>query len=135
VSPVLTFVILTFVVHRVSRFIWMDDLIEDQRDWLKGKLLGLPNHPNVTPEEIDAWVSMSASKRSWRASLRYKLFQLIDCVWCISIWVSAATVLAHRIFVEPVPAPVWWWLGLSGAAVAIAEWTDGEKTVKIKKDQ
>lgn len=134
-SPGLLFVVLTFTVMRVTRFIWMDDLIKEPRVALKGWLqLGhIPDDIVGTPN-MEEWLNTYHNEHPRRELFRRKAFDLIDCGWCISIWVSALTVVAVYLFTDvSLPLPVFWWLALSGAAVALLEWTDGERNVILKQ--
>lgn len=115
-----TFVLLAFVVAAVTKFFWNGDLIAEPRSWVK------------------AMISIPEPEREWgkvEGYVRRKLHQLIDCGICISFWVSGGVVGLHDWLIEPLPAPVWWWLGLWGAAISILEWTDGIRPIRLTKDE
>jgi hypothetical protein len=88
-------VLCALVVYRVTRFLIADTLIEGTRtrfgDWLLG------SEPKV-----------------WRD----KLYDLTTCPYCLSIWVSAATVAVVDAFMS-VPLPVLVWLASAGLAMVV----------------
>lgn len=117
------FFLMAVVVHRVTHFICYDTLIEEQREkflvWLR-----LPTKP---------------LKRKIYFDVRKKVAVLIECPWCVSIYVSAGALILHRLtaFVfetlPTLPMPVWWWVGLSSAACILMEYTEGEKSVAVRQ--
>lgn len=108
---ILTFLILGLVVYRVTRFIILDDLIEGTRDRVLNGLLA-----GRSEDEL-------GSLPLWRR----KLYTLLNCPFCVSIYVAAGVVLAHRWIVEPLPAPVWWWLGTATVALVVYTYIDSEE--------
>ena len=82
-------IILSAVCYRVSRFIVLDTLIDEPRNWV---LSWLEMHPNA---------------------FTMKLHELLGCPWCITIWVSAGTVALQHFVVDPVPVPIWTWLAVA----------------------
>ena len=102
VSYIVTLIVLSAVVYRVSRFIVLDTLIDGTRDktvdWLE-------RHPALF------WT---------------KIKELLGCPWCITIWVAAATVWAQHVFVADVPMPVWTWLTVSTGGLVFWAIIDSE---------
>jgi len=91
-------VLISLVVWRIVRFLLRDSLIEHQRDWLYGKIVGDMTH---------------------QAPWRDKVYELLDCPYCLSIWISAATVaVADRYTTVPLPVYVW----LAGSAGSMIVW-------------
>ena len=123
VSYLFLFVLLAFTIFRVTRFVTSDDLIQEPRDavWSWLMLHGMPDPPE---------------NRGWSAPLwRRKLSTLIECAWCASIWVSGLTVIVLLWVVDyDIPLPLFWWPALSGAAVILQEFTDGEKLVAVRQN-
>jgi hypothetical protein len=74
----LTLLVYALAVVRVTVFITKDDLIKEPREWLQRRIIGVGR-------VVGTW--------------RIKTLDLIDCPWCVSIYVSA------------VAAPVWYYLG------------------------
>lgn len=112
----LTFVILVGVVWRVTRFIVADDLIAGTRkkvtDWLE--LRPAPNREEYT-------------KGFSKDLLAYKGWTLITCPWCVSIYVSAGTLILTRIFVlDSIPMPVWTWLAVAAFSLVPYNYLDGD---------
>lgn len=96
IELILFVILLGLVTYRVSRFIVLDSLIDAQRDWAFAKL---------------------ETRTSWWAE---KLYELITCPYCITIWVAAGATVATRMFVGSFPMPVWVWLG--AATVSLVAW-------------
>lgn len=96
----LTLLLLSLVTYRITRFLIDDTLIDNQRIWVHQLLVG------------------KSSK------FRYKLYELVTCKFCLSIWV-AAVVTACTDAVGSVPMPVWMWLG--SAAGALVVWQVAEQ--------
>lgn len=113
------FLILALVVARVTRFVVLDELIAGTRDrvifWLQLRV------------DEDLELPPSRSQR-----IKQKISILLECPWCVSIYVAAVVVLIHLFgpFVDPLPLPVWYWLALSMAAVILIEIVDGVKQVR-----
>lgn len=97
-TALVLFIILSAVVYRVSRFIMLDDLIKGSRDWFFARL-------------------MKARKDGSVALWRSKLAELLDCPWCLTVWVAGAVVAIHHFAVDPLPFPLWWVPALSGGAL------------------
>ena len=57
------------------------------------------------------------------AGWRMKLYELLDCHYCMSVYVGAGAV-ALTDWQTSVPLPVWAWLCASAGAVVIWEWTE-----------
>ena len=94
-NALLLFVVLSAVVYRVSRFIALDALIDGTRDRFTGWLTK---------------TGTAAKAGSTKRMLCEKVLTLLGCPWCVTIWVAAATTVAHRLFVGALPMPIWWWL-------------------------
>lgn len=119
---VLAFVIVVAAVARVTRFITSDSLWEE----LRAKWLGWLQDTKGSDGE-------PKSKRTY--FLHRKIATLMDCSWCVSLYVSAAALVAHRIFVGSFAIPVWTWLAVSMFAVCIIEFNDGEKLVAVRQNR
>jgi hypothetical protein len=100
--------ICSLVTWRVGRFIAEDALIDGTRSKVKGFL--------DQPRESH-----------WRDVLADKVWTLLTCAWCLSIWVSAGTLLVSRLFwVDSIPAPVWTWLAVSALPLIPWNYVDGD---------
>ena len=89
-------ILLSLVAYRVTRFVVKDTIIEGTRIWLHTFILG-----NKKP-------------KLWRE----KLQELISCPFCISVWISAATVAVADHYVS-VPLPVFQWLAVAAGTLVI----------------
>jgi hypothetical protein len=99
----LTVLLLSLVAFRVTRFILEDSLIEEPREWVRRKLIGMPS-------------SMAKPMPVWRR----KLLEIVECPWCMSVWVSAGTVaLAFFTWDAPRPPLFWEWLFVCGASIIL----------------
>ena len=94
-------VVLSLASYRITRFLIEDDLIETPRGWLKTKIYK-PNPDTLKP----------ASR------LRIKLVDLLECPYCMSVWISAAAV-ALACWTWSVPQPFWSWLAVCGGAMVV----------------
>jgi hypothetical protein len=96
-----TYIVLVFVLsavtYRVGRFIVLDTMIDTPREKL---MVWLEEHPR--------WL--------WA-----KLYELIGCPWCVTIWVAAGAVGLQTWVVGGVPVPVWTWLAV--ASGSLVWWT------------
>jgi hypothetical protein len=102
-SFIVLLIVLSAVSYRVSRFLLLDSLIDETRNSV---LEWLEMHPN-------------------RFTL--KLLELLGCPYCVTIWVSAATVGVTALFVEdPIPMPVWTWLATATGSLVFWRWIDSE---------
>lgn len=100
-QPLITCVLWAFAAFRVTRFLIEDSLIEEPREWIRRKLIG---HPTGAPMPV------------WRR----KLLELIECPWCMSVWVSAATVLLGSLLWDaPRPPLLVEWVVVCGMSIAI----------------
>jgi hypothetical protein len=82
------------VVYRVTRFFLKDTLIDEPREWVYEKIL------------------------SKQAVWRDKLYELLDCPYCLSIWFSAATIAVADRYTS-VPLPVFAWLATAGLCMVV----------------
>jgi hypothetical protein len=98
-----TLIVLSAVTYRVARFIVLDTLVDVPRDKVHG---WLELHPNA---------------------LSRKVLELLGCPWCITIWVSAATVVVHDAVVsDGVAVPVWTWLTVAVGSLLLWHVLDSE---------
>jgi hypothetical protein len=119
-----TFLLLTFVVYRTTHLIVMDTLFEEARDKLLDRITtgtdGMGEtrvlHKQIEPE---VWTENLAL---WKR----KLFDLLTCPFCFSVWTAAGAVLLHDLFIDPnLPLPVWYWVGLSTSSLIVWAIVDG----------
>jgi hypothetical protein len=132
----LLFIILAATVSRVTRFIVFDSLIDVQREWVLRKLKPPAELPVITGDEpIGTEFEWTPPQTRFKV-LRDKLATLIDCPWCVSIWVSAATLWATYLFTEvTVPLPVFYWLALSMVATLLIDWSDGSRNISVTMEK
>lgn len=111
----LLFIIFTLSVHRVTRFIIRDclPLISVPRDWILAR---------TDPTEDDLYAGHK-ERGAFMKSIGY----LLQCEWCMSIWVSAG-LLYGLVQFEPMPWPhaIGWWLAGSSVAALISEKVEDE---------
>lgn len=93
-------VILSLITYRIARFLILDTLIDTPRIWFHQVLIGKP------------------------AAWRMKLYELITCPYCLTIWIAAAVVAIADIFYS-IPAPIGMWL--AAAAGSLIAWNIIEK--------
>ena len=82
-------IVLSAVTYRVGRFLLLDSLIDAPRERV---MVWLEEHPG----------------RVWG-----KVYELVDCPWCITIWIAAGVVGLQAWVVGGVPVPVWTWLAVA----------------------
>lgn len=104
ISHLFLIIILGLVTYRVSRFLVLDTLIDEIRDRVIG------------------WLEPRQHRLGWR-----KLLDLLGCPYCITVWVAAGAVAAHHFIVDPVPMPVWTWLGVATVSLAVWAVIDNEE--------
>lgn len=89
---------MSLTAYRATRFIIEDDLIEKPRTKLKFKILapeaGVPKSP-----------------------FRVKVVDLLECPYCMSVWVTAGVFLATWAF-TPIALPALSWGATCGAVMA-----------------
>lgn len=110
VEYVFYFVLFVLAVHRIIRFIIRDclPLIAVPRD----KILAFTD---PTAEDIENGVK---PKGAFLRSIGY----LLQCEWCMSIWVSGGLVLGVTHVIDmPWYMAIGWWLGGSSLASLIME--------------
>lgn len=105
-----------FAVYRLAILITRDTIAAPLRDWVHG--LGW-DESAIIPATANERRMVHFPERPRRAWAR-KLFDLITCPWCVSVWISAGVVAATRY------APNVWqygamWLALTGATGLLAE--------------
>lgn len=102
--PELQLILITsLVAYRVTRFLLRDSLIDGPRKWLYEKLL----RPYRT--------NLAAPGQRWRD----KVYELLDCPYCTSVWVAAATVAAVDAHGVSVPMPLFAWLATASGAMVV----------------
>lgn len=110
-------VIWSLVTYRVARFIVLDTLWDDTRermlDWLQP-----PEHREPS------------FRRPYQLA-KHKLGELIGCPYCVSVWVAAGVLLAHRIFVGAFPIPVWLWLATAAGGLIAWAIVDNIRQVQL----
>jgi len=102
-SYIVTLLVLSAVTYRVSRFLVLDTLIDEPRNWVLSKL------------EMKQGLFFA------------KLIDLIGCPYCITIWVSAAIVAVHHFLVQALPVPVWTWLAVATGSLVLWNLVDSEE--------
>lgn len=88
-------VLLSLTVYRATRFVTEDTLWEGTRQRLGDRILG--TEPAV-----------------WRD----KLYELLNCRYCLSVWMSAGAVAVADGFTS-VPLPVFTWLAVAGGSMIV----------------
>jgi hypothetical protein len=104
------FVILSFVVYRITRFIVDDSLIDAQRGWFLKKVMRGRSPELKYDPPTPAW--------------RLKLHDLFSCPFCMSVWVGALTVLAVTLAGMNVPMPIVEWLAVCGGAMVVYKFVE-----------
>lgn len=92
--------VLSFAIYRVTRFLVADSLIREPRGRLLQRLAHASNREGV------------------RGAVADKLHDLLICPYCISVWVTAATVAATDAFAS-VPLPLLTGAAAAGGAMAV----------------
>lgn len=110
----LDLVVLSIVVYRITRFISLDSLIEEPRDWVERWLLS----EGTYIEDDEHW-----PVGYWRR----KGVQWLRCPYCQSVWVAAGTLGLWCLVV--VNDWTGWqflfdWLALAGASMLLYRYTD-----------
>lgn len=104
------FIVLAFVVYRITRFFTLDSLIEDTRD------------------RLVLWLEQrrTATKRDRVALVFRKLYDLATCAFCISVWVAAGALAAWCWATGDWYGNTWpfIWLGLAAAGMAVFRFID-----------
>lgn len=105
-------VVMSLVVYRVTRFMSLDSLIDEPRDWVIAKLLA----GDTYWEDDEEWPS-----NIWKR----KALQWIRCPYCQSVWYAAATYLVWREWGDTVVVEILYaWLALAAAAMLVYRYTD-----------
>jgi hypothetical protein len=130
------FLLCSFLVARITRYIWMDAQIKELRAAVKAKLqLGHIPDDIIGKPNMEEWINEYKEKHPVRSYWRRKGLELISCGWCISIYVAGPLNLALHLLDVPMRLPAVWWLALSMSAVMMLEYTDGEKPVILKQEK
>jgi hypothetical protein len=134
------FFLLTWWTARVSRYLWLDDMIKEWRVAVKGWLqLGHIPADIVGTPKMEDWLNTYHNTHPRRELLRRKAYDLIECAWCLSVWIAGFTVLGVWLVARytdvdiDMPLPVLWTPALSMAAVVLLQWTDGSFPVKVEQ--
>lgn len=101
-SYIVLLVVLSAVTYRVSRFIVLDSLIDEPRNWV---LSWLEMHPN---------------------GLTNKLHELLGCPWCVTIWIAAGVVAIQDQLIDGMPVPIWAWLAAATGSLVFWGIIDNE---------
>ena len=131
------FALLTLVVARVTRWIWLDSQLQGTRIKVKAWLqLGHIPHDVVGTPKMEEALNEYHKKHPTRDFLRHKAYQLIECAWCLSIhvaWVLVLILCTASWFWDKVsiPLPLLYWPALSMSAVVLLQWTDGTFHVEV----
>lgn len=124
-SDLVLFVFLSLTAARLTRLAFKDTIFDRPRKALVDSLMD------------DSYVPRGSKvpHKRRRASVwwREKAAELLVCPYCVSAYAAAAVVLAHRIVIEPLAMPVWWWFAIWMAAIVILEYTDGARAQPPKK--
>ena len=102
-SYIILLLVMSAVTYRVSRFIVLDTLIDEARNW------------------VLSWLEMRPNP------LTVKLIDLLGCPYCITIWVSAATVAATAAVGYDLPVPIWTWLAVATGSLILWGLIDQEE--------
>jgi len=125
----LAFLLISLASARLTRLVCLDVLFDEPRNWIVG---GLQDPVQVKTRERDGFRFRPLAEPEYHSRgkvaywLRNKLGYMIQCAYCASAYCTALVLFGFRIFVEPVPAPVLWWLAAWMVAVVVLEITDGE---------
>lgn len=113
VSYWLLLLIHALAVFRLGWFVVKDKLWKVTRDRMLARL----DEPSVDDD---------GNIRKGHDFVKGKLWDLLQCPYCVTAWVAAGVLGAHRIFVGPVPVPVWWWLAIWAGGLVIWNLFDDE---------
>lgn len=105
-------IILSAITYRITRLLIKDVIIERQRAWVYRKIAGkyIYLHPDKSTHTLPAF--------------REKILELLQCYWCLSIWVACA-VTATADGWYSVPLPFLYPLALSAGAMLMVEYITG----------
>ena len=131
------FLLLSFVVGRVTWYLWMDSQIKEARAAVKGWLqLGHIPDDVIGKPNMEEWLNGYNSKHPVRHYWRRKGLELISCGWCLSIHVAGALVGVLYLATDiQLRLPGLWWLALSMSGVCLLEFTDGEQVTVLKQQK
>jgi hypothetical protein len=92
---VLTIILVaSLITYRITRFLISDSLIATPRIWLHQVLLGRVGR------------------------VRQKVYELINCPYCLSVWIAAGVIVGLDMFVS-VPLPVAAWLATCAGCMMV----------------
>lgn len=106
-----TFIILSYVTYRVTRFCQKDSLLEEPRSRFFQKLLG-------PPQAMSFDISSGPPQFKPTAWWRIKIYELLTCPYCWSVWVAAGAVIISDQFIS-IPLPVFFWVAVAGGAMSV----------------
>jgi hypothetical protein len=86
-----------FLTYGVVKSVLFDDIRKPVLDYLGADK---PDQPVINFFKAKAW-------------------DLIQCPYCTGAWVAGGVLGAHRIFVGPVPMPLWWWMATWAGCLVI----------------
>ena len=101
-SYIVLLIVLSAVTYRLARFIVLDTLIDEPRDKV---MAWLEQHPTMF----------------WS-----KVYDLLGCPWCITVWVAAAVVAIQDLALDGVPYPIWTWLAVASGSLVFWGYIDRE---------
>lgn len=114
-------VVISLAAYRITRLIVEDGIIDTQRDWVLKRVLQrwtkdfeddvVPDPQALAAHEIAKW--------------RLKVWELLTCPYCMSVWVTTAVTLVLAL-VWSVPDPFVAWLGALGGTMVVWRIVEGE---------
>lgn len=116
-SLIFLLLLASFVTYRATRFLIADSMIEVTR----GRFLNWLWPPPDFTADIAALVANAGAtpKAPTPPSfLRRKLYELVTCPYCLSIWLGGAATLIVWVF-YPIPLPGLWPLALSTGSLIL----------------
>lgn len=109
----LALILLSLVTYRVTRFVSLDSLIEEPRDWVERRLLSKGHY---TQDDEDWPVGY----------FRRKALQWLRCPYCQSVWFAAGAVGFMAWVTDYTMTWMWLvdWLAVAAGAMIIYRYTD-----------
>lgn len=120
-NDIATFIILSYVTYRVTRFTQKDSLLGDLRGWLFPRLLGPPRFTKVDIANPVPTLPQQVPPSWWRV----KLYELLTCPYCWSVWVAAGAVALADWRIS-IPLPVFMWVAVAGGAMSVWRQVENE---------
>jgi len=100
-------IVLSLVTYRLTRFFVEDSLIDGQRAWLLRKVSG--NEAGLILRD-----GPNGPTAKWRAKILY----FLECPYCMSVWLCAASTAAAAM-ASDVMNPFFVWLAASGGTMIV----------------